>query len=233
MDRRSRQYQRNKNYKKHQIISIFAVIVVASFIGFVIENTFLAVKFGYVDNRGMVFPFLFGYGAAIVGIYLIFGLPSDPLFFGHPLKNTKNKDLKYILAIMISVCVGEASLGYLVEYTTGMQWWSYNDIPFHIGQYTSIPTSVGFALIIYLFMKNAYTPICEFAVKMEAHHHAKIIIVLLIIIIIDFFFSMNYVAKHGYMIEVWHREVDTTTIKSLENVPNNIINQIKDILPKQ
>ncbi len=39
-----------------------------------------------MDNRNMVFPFLFDYGLAVAVIYLIFGTPRNLVFFGHEVK---------------------------------------------------------------------------------------------------------------------------------------------------
>lgn len=197
----------HRRLKRSQIISTCAVIIVASFIGFIVENTWLAFRFGYVDNRGMLFPFIFGYGVAIIAVYLLFGLPSDPLFFGKPYRSDHNKDLKYILCIMASVCIGESLLGNIVEQISGVHWWDYTGIPFHIGEYTSLPTSFGFALIIYLFMKNAYTPICHYANEMDAHHHARIIAVLMGFIIFDYLFSTIFMVRHGGTILTWRKEL--------------------------
>ena len=36
-------------------------IAFISFLGFCVENLWLAITKGYMDNRNMLFPFLFGY----------------------------------------------------------------------------------------------------------------------------------------------------------------------------
>ena len=209
--------EKNYSFKNHkdehrrirhsQIVSTCAVIIVASFTGFIVENAWLAFRFGYIDNRGMLFPFIFGYGIAIIAVFMLFGLPSNPLFFGKPYKSNHNKDLKYILCIMISVCIGEAGLGKIVEIISGVHWWDYTEVPFHIGQYTSIPTSLGFALIIYLFMKKAFNPICQYANHLDANNNAKIIAVLMGFIIFDYFFSTIFMVRNGGTILTWRKEL--------------------------
>lgn len=196
-----------RRLKHSQIISCCAVIIVASFTGFIVENAWLAFRFGYVDNRGMLFPFIFGYGIAIIAVFLLFGIPSDPLFFGKPYKSNHNKDLKYILCIMGTVCVGEFALGNIVELISGVHWWDYTQIPFHIGQYTSIPTSLGFALIIYLFMDKAFNPICHFANELDRKNHTRIIAVLMGFIIFDYFFSTIFMVRNGGTILTWRKEL--------------------------
>ena len=202
----SKRLQNFVRTKRSEILGLSAIVIVTSFLGFAIENAWIAVKYGCFENRGMLFPFLFGYGVMIVAVYLLFGLPSNPLFFGRPIKNTMNKDLQYILCIMCTICVGEILLGNTVEMLSGYKWWDFSEVPLHIGGYTSIPTSVGFALIIYLFMKNAYNPIVEFAGKMDKNNHSKIIIVLMTIIIFDYLFSTIFLVHHGDVLRVWRLE---------------------------
>ena len=58
------------------------VIVVASLLGFITENIWVGLRFGFVDNRGMMAPGLIGYGIAMVGIYFILGTPQQPRLIG-------------------------------------------------------------------------------------------------------------------------------------------------------
>ncbi|MBE6014390.1 MAG: hypothetical protein E7241_03365 [Lachnospiraceae bacterium] len=205
MKNRFKNLSKNTDLRK-QVLSASAVIIVASFLGFAIENAWIAIKYGCFENRGMIFPFLFGYGVMIVAVYFLFGLPSNPLFFGRPIKNNLNKDFQYILCIMITICVGESLLGNTVELVSGYQWWDFSEVPLHIGEYTSIPTSIGFALIIYLFMKNAYTPIVEYANKLDNDNHSRIIIVLMVIIILDYIVSTIFMVRNGDVLRVWRLE---------------------------
>ena len=59
------------------------ILVIASILGYMTENIWVGLRFGYWDNRGMMMPGLLGYGMAIVGLYLILGLPQKPILFGH------------------------------------------------------------------------------------------------------------------------------------------------------
>lgn len=58
------------------------VIVVASLLGFITENIWVGLRFGFVDNRGMMAPGLIGYGMAMVGMYILLGTPEMPRFLG-------------------------------------------------------------------------------------------------------------------------------------------------------
>ena len=52
------------------------MIVVSSFIGFVVENLWLWETKGYIDNRNMNLPFLLGYGLACFLVFVLLGTPN-------------------------------------------------------------------------------------------------------------------------------------------------------------
>ena len=131
--------------------------VIISFLGFVTENLWLLFTKGYIDNRSMILPFLSGYGILVIGFYLLFGTPAEMRF--EISDNQLSNDVVYYLLAFLTVSVGEILLGSFVEKAIGIIYWDYSWIPFHLTRYTSLPTSLGFALIIMLFMKYCFTPI--------------------------------------------------------------------------
>lgn len=54
---------------RYAIATYILMAVLVSFLGFVVEDGWLALTKGYIDNRNMHLPFLFGYGIAMVGLY--------------------------------------------------------------------------------------------------------------------------------------------------------------------
>ena len=59
---------------------VYSMVLMAAFIsllGFILENLWLAVRKGYIDNRNMSLPFLLGYGVLVSGIYYTIGTPED------------------------------------------------------------------------------------------------------------------------------------------------------------
>lgn len=144
--------------KKKNTYSLILVLIVISFMGFCVENIFTALTHGFINNKNMILPFLWGYGLALLALYKLFGTPSNPLCFGSQISfSSKAKgNLYYFCVAFIGVCIGEILLGYAVEIICNVIWWDYSMIPLHITKYTSIPTSLGFALIIFLFMRYAF-----------------------------------------------------------------------------
>ena len=135
---------------KYDIYSLGIMVAVISFLGFSLENLWLSLTKGFIDNRNMNAPFLMGYGLLVVGMYLLLGTPENmALAEMVPVDRSKGeKFFVYFLCAFAVVTVGELILGHLMEKICGIQYWNYNWIPLHITQYTSIPTSIGFAAII-------------------------------------------------------------------------------------
>lgn len=190
---------------KKRFYALCMIAAIVSFLGFVVENIWLAFTQGCINNRSMIFPFLVGHGIAIVLIYLILGTPNHPRLLGKKL--ALNSELKRILfylgAVMICVSLGEILLGTLVEKVCGFEWWNYTRIPLHITKYTSIPTSLAFGLIITTFMKFFFEPLMtyfegwnETALKVAA-------ITLLVIMLGDFVYAAYTMFKKKGTVIRW------------------------------
>lgn len=192
-----------------KVTPLLLIIVIASLIGFMTENIWIGARYGYWDNRGMILPALLGYGIAIVGIYLLFGLPQQPTFFGRGLhfSDSQTGVLYYYLATGILVSVGEVVLGTFVEKNCGIVWWNYTEIPMHIGKYTSVPTSMGFAAMITLFMGEAFPRLYDFVLKIQSPVIDLLAMVLLMALIADFLFAANYMMKNKKLNERWQVKV--------------------------
>ena len=109
-----------------KITPLLMILVIASILGYMTENIWVGLRFGYWDNRGMMMPGLLGYGMAIVGLYLILGLPQKPMLFGHEFffENSLQGIVFYYVAAGVLVSVAEIVLGNFVElYGTAASHW--------------------------------------------------------------------------------------------------------------
>ncbi len=185
-----------KNLKTDMIM-----IIIISFIGFWFEDIWMVLRHGVLDNRNMYLPFLIGYGLAIVGIYYVIGTPKK-LFNKYELKTPYNFIL-YALLMMMIVSVGEVVLGTTVENVLGYKYWDYTKIPLHITSYTSVPTSVGFSIVITLFMNIIYEPLRLKVDKISNKIPIVIFVILIIVFILDNFFSFRQMYINGGRNIVW------------------------------
>ena len=68
---------------KYTYYQLGIMAAVVSFLGFVVENIWLAMTKGYINNRNMNAPFLLGYGLLILFMYAVFGTPAALRMFAN------------------------------------------------------------------------------------------------------------------------------------------------------
>ncbi len=173
----------------YSIYSLFMMVAVISFLGFCLEDTWLSLTKGYIDNRNMNLPFLLGYGLLVVGIYIIIGIPERIVFLGKPIfpKSKFRRYLLYFMCMMVIVSLGEILLGTFVEKMFGFEYWNYTRIPMHITKYTSVPTSTGFSLIITFFMDKCFEPIMRLIERISFCDVRRLSVLLMTLMVTDFF----------------------------------------------
>lgn len=196
--------------KTINIWALCMVIAVISFLGFAVENIWLAITKGYMDNRNMFFPFLIGYGIAILLIYIILGTPQNLWLLGNAarIKSRKIKLLLYFAGSMICVSIGEILLGKIVEKSCHFYWWDYSDLPLHITRYTSIPTSMMFACLITFLMDKIFFPLYHLFQRWDQNILCIAAMLLMIIMTGDFIYNAYVMHKTQKMVRRW--TVDTT-----------------------
>lgn len=200
-----------------ELLSNFIIIAVISLLGFLTENIWLAFTKGFMDNRNMLFPFLLGDGLAAIAMYALFGTPTNPSFFGKTLEfDSRFLSICYYMFIVFScVCVGELILGNVVEKIFQIEWWNYTRLPLHIGKYTSVPTSLGFASIITLFMHFCFMPLQNFFMKWDYKILFVIAILLMGIMTLDFLHSGIYMMRHKSLMKLWRVDMKGSKIYTL------------------
>ncbi|MGN1411988.1 MAG: putative ABC transporter permease [Oscillospiraceae bacterium] len=193
---------------QYDIYSLILMMTIVSFLGFLVENVWLAITKGYIDNRNMCLPFLLGYGVAIVGLFLILGTPQNSHFFDKlPFLNTPLKRIVfYFLCSFLLVCVAEILLGTLVEKTCKIIWWNYSRFALHITKYTSVPTSSGFALIITFFMDKCFSPIMNALSSIDYDTSKRVSMVFLGLMVFDFIINAIKIYKRKSFNTIWKIE---------------------------
>lgn len=191
-----------------KITPLLMILVIASILGYMTENIWVGLRFGYWDNRGMMMPGLLGYGMAIVGLYLILGLPQKPMLFGHEFffENSLQGIVFYYVAAGVLVSVAEIVLGNFVEKHCEIVWWNYTGLPLHIGKYTSVPTSMGFAAMITLFMGCVFPRLYAWVVQIENLSLSILTFALTGLLIMDFGYAARYMIRNKRVNRLWQIE---------------------------
>ncbi len=183
-------------------VGIFIALI--SFMGFLLENLWLAITKGYIDNRNMHLPFLLGYGLLVTCFGFCFGTPDNITFFGIETDITgKASWIIYFLVAFVIICAGEHILGTIVEKLCGIEYWNYEWVPLKISKYTTVPTGVGFALVLTLFMGYAVRPLAAFFMNTDETTALRIGTAAVLILLIDFIDSFSYMYKNKRLNEIW------------------------------
>ncbi len=189
----------------NNIVALFLIIAIVSFLGFWVENIWLSITKGYMDNRNMRLPFLLGYGLAMVAIFGMFGTPQAPRFFHIPISidSTFGRSAIYFGITCLCVMVGEIALGTFVEKTTGIVWWNYTRLPLHITKYTSIPTTLAFGGLITTFMGCFFSPLYTYFSHSNSKVWMMVAFVLMALMVIDFMMSAIGMFKTKELLKIW------------------------------
>jgi len=190
---------------KHSLYEMGVVVAIVSFLGFVVENAWLAVTKGYINNRNMNLPFLLGYGLAMAAVYILFGVPSEMTFLCRfPVKAPRGvKIILYFMCAMLCVSVGEIVLGTVTEKLCHIEYWNYTCIPFHFTKYTSVPTSIGFASMITFFMEKLFPLLMGRIEGAESVGIRIVVFILLVILLYDFVYSYGQMIRNHNFYEKW------------------------------
>ena len=176
---------------EYSIYDYIALVIVVSFLGFCLENIWMLFRKGQIDNRNMNFPFLIGYGIAILFIYFLLGVPK------------KENLAFFFVAVFFIVSLGEIALGYSVEKVCGFHYWDYTLLPLHFTRYTSLFTSLGFSAIITLFFYYCFTPLMN-TVKIHDSYPGHVVLVsVLSVMVIDFLYSFGYMHANQSLYKSW------------------------------
>lgn len=189
------------NMKSKILKTDIMMVIILSFLGFCFEDIWMIFRHGILDNRNMYLPFLLGYGLFVVALYYIIGTPNK-IFNKVKLKKPWSIIIYFSVCFLL-VSVGELLLGLFVEKTGGYSYWDYSSIPLHITKYTSVPTSLGFALVITLFMDFIYLPLRNKVEKIVDKIPLVIVVLILCILIVDFFISFKTMYTNDGRNIVW------------------------------
>lgn len=187
---------------QYSVYALGIMAAVVSFLGFVVENVWLAITKGYIDNRNMNAPFLVGYGMLILVMYFILGTPKDLLILKKSKRNMPKwaSVIIYFVLSFFVVSIAEIALGVIFEKVSGIKYWNYSMLPLHFTQYTSVPTSMGFALLITVFMGAIFTPLMELIMRMDPHLMKWLSIILVVIMMADLIINFyEMITSHAFV----------------------------------
>ena len=155
--------------------------ILASHLGWLVENTFRLITIGIIDSRFHILPFISPYGMVALFFCILIGSPDRISPLGHPIFSEDNRRYRIIsniiayLSICLTVFVGELIVGNLWDIAFGVELWDYSGMPLHVTQYTGAISALGFGTGAYLIFKYLYKYIIGFLKKHIKERTALII----------------------------------------------------------
>lgn len=83
-------------------------------------------------------------------------------------------------------------------------YWDYSKIPLHFTKYTSVPTSLGFASVITLFMNFAYEPLKNKTKNIAKKIPLFILILAFVILVADLCVSFKIMGENNGNNTIWN-----------------------------
>lgn len=203
---------------EYSISSMLIMTAIISFLGFTLENIWLAARKGYMDNRNMFAPFLLGYGFAVMGFYLLLGTPGSPRTYVNNLNDNIENNVgvriaAYFVITFVCVSLGEIVLGKFIEKTCRIVLWDYTSIPMHITRYTSIPTSIGFTVIITVFMDCFFERIMDALMLLDPTVSNILGASLMTVMLADFLLSASRTMRSHSIMTFWRFDIPERSLK--------------------
>ena len=172
-----------------KVFILLWIFLVYSFIGWIVEIIFSAIKQKKFANRGIIngpFCVIYGFGAVFITVFTQ-DLQGIWLFIG-----------SVILATLV-----EWIAGHLVEKWYHERWWDYKSLKWNLDGYISVPTSCIWGILGVIIIKwgntllfGIYTIIPSFIMKL-------IILVLTVLIVIDGLATMIILSGKSHNTDRW------------------------------
>lgn len=194
---------------KYSIFDLGIMAAVISFLGFIVENIWLAITKGYINNRNMNAPFLLGYGLLVICLFFVLGTPENMTQWGifKKIRTQWIRYMMYFICSLVAVSIGEILLGTIVERLCGIEYWNYAYLPMHVTKYTSVPTSIGFASMITFFMGKCFTPLMNLIGRLDFLGLRALSIILMAVMVLDFFDSFCHMIMSKDFYLKWQIEI--------------------------
>lgn len=176
-----------KLFEKYEIV--FALFLIGSFLGFIIENVWTIIKGHFILRRGLIYsPLIPIYGIGALAYYFVY---NNLLF------KRENK-VTYILKIfLIGFALGgivEYFCSYFQESIFGTVSWEYSKMRFNLNGRISLFHSVCWGLLGIVFYKFII-PFFKRQMKYLANKKVKIVIIILsLLLLCDC--TISYLACH-------------------------------------
>ena len=91
-------------------------------------------------------------------------------------------------------------------------------IPLHIGKYTSVFTSIGFGMMITIFMNHIFPYLFSRALAVNDVLIESLVYVLFVLLVVDFIHEAKYMIKNKHINKIWKVDIKEKYIVNHDQV---------------
>lgn len=179
--------QTNSAYRALIYIARYVILMaILSFIGWLYETLLVRVRNGYWTDRGFLFlPFCPIYGVTLIFVYFFIGTPQEKRGILKNIQNPFAHTALYLIFAFLIPTAAEALVGAVFENGFGISLWSYAALPMNFKGYISLPVSLLWMALIYIFMRFFFPYLQKLTAKIPEKIAITLSIALLFSVIID------------------------------------------------
>lgn len=159
---------------------------VLSFIGWLYETLLVRIQHGDWTDRGFLFlPFCPIYGVTLIVVYFLIGTPQEKRGVLKNIQNPYAHTALYLLFAFLIPTTAELLVGALFDRAFHVSLWSYAAMPMNFHGYISLPISLLWSALIYMFMRLFFTPLRKITLKIPEKTAVFIASMLVLFVAID------------------------------------------------
>ncbi len=159
--------QKNSAYRAFiQIARYLILMAILSFIGWLYEVLLVRIRNGVWTDRGFLFlPFCPIYGFTLLFVYFFMGTPKEKRGVLKNIQNPFAHTALYLLFAFLIPTTAELLVGLFFDKNFHVSLWSYAALPMNFNGYISLPVSLVWSALIYIFMRFFFTPLRKITQK--------------------------------------------------------------------
>lgn len=168
----------------------FLLTVALSFIGWAFEVSLIFFTSGKFHNPGfMSLPLCPIYGSSLILVYFLIGTPDEGRGVLKNVGNPFTRYSTYLAFCFLIPTAAELLVGFFFDFFFDIRLWSYSRMPLNFHGYVAVPISLGWTLLIFIFMKYIFADIKRLVFKIPKKAALVFAVVFVVAIAVDMTFS--------------------------------------------
>ncbi len=136
------------------VVKYFLLTVTLSFIGWLYEVILMRVQYGAWEDRGFLHaPICPIYGCTLLFVYFFIGTPKEKKGICKNIKNPILHNTLYFAFAFLIPTIAELFVGLFFDKNFHITLWSYSGMSMNYNGYISLPISLLWSMMIYVFMR--------------------------------------------------------------------------------